>query len=183
MFKSFEHDVWTNLYSHVQWLKFGRKVLLHILCRDPDAFIRLPTSDEVIFYQSAIGNKYPNITEVWATADGLQLFIQAVGKGNEQNKYYNGYTHGHYINSVFVFSPNKKNRICLLNMPGNFHDSTMAGYGIYEGMGKVYNDAGGKFVVDLVFNLGSHDFLIKYSQQDPMDHNALLINREAISSW
>ena len=131
-----------------KWLKFGRKVLLHILCRDPDAIVRLPTSDEVIFYQSAIVNKSPNVAEVRAAADGLKLFIQAVGKSNEQNKYYNGYTHGHYINSVFVFAPDGKIRVCILNAPGTFHDSTMADYGIYEGMEKVFNATGGKVVVD-----------------------------------
>ena len=94
-----------------KWLKFGHKVLLHILCRGTDIVIRLPMSDHMIFYQSAIGSKYPNVAEVWAAADGLKLFIQAVGKGSKQNKYYNSYTYGHYINSIFIFSPDGKIKI------------------------------------------------------------------------
>ena len=47
-----------------KWIHFDRKVLIHLRCRDPDAVIRLPTSDEVRFYQNAIGTKYPNVTEV-----------------------------------------------------------------------------------------------------------------------
>ena len=35
--------------------------------------------------------------------------------------------------------------------------------------------------MDLAFNLGNRDFLMKSSQQDPMDRHALLINREATS--
>ena len=90
------------------WLMFGRKILFHALCRDIYDVVILPTSDEVRVYQSAIGVKYSNVAEVWAAANGLNLVIQAVGKGNAQNKYYNGYTHGHYINIAFVFSPDRK---------------------------------------------------------------------------
>ena len=109
-----------------KWVKVGCSLFLHVLYRDSDAVVRLPTSDDVKFHQSAIGSKYPNIEKAWATADGLKNFIQAVGKGNAQNKYYNGYTHGHYINIEFVFASDGKIRIFLLNAPGTFHDSTMA---------------------------------------------------------
>ena len=91
-----------------KWLKFGRKVLLHVIYRDHATVIRLPTYDEVRFYQSVVGTKYPNIAKIWAAVDGLKLFIQAVRQGNEQNKYYSGYIHGHYITSVFVFAPDRK---------------------------------------------------------------------------
>ena len=93
-----------NSSTMYKWLKFGCKVLLHILCRDPYTVIRIPTSDEVRFYQSTIRTKYPNVAEILAIADGLKLFIQALGKINEQKKYNNGYTHGYYINSV-LYSP------------------------------------------------------------------------------
>ena len=126
-----------------KWLKFYCKILLHILCRDPDAIVRIPTFDEVRFYRSAIGRKYPNISEVWAVDDGLKTFIQAVEKSNEQNKYYNGYNHGHYTNSVFVFTPNGKLPTCLLNVPGTFHDSTTNDYGINKGNYKVFNETDG----------------------------------------
>ena len=59
----------------------------------------------------------------------------------------------------------------------------MANYGIYEGIEKLLNETGGKVVADLAFNLGNRDFLIKSSQQEPMDRHALLINREATSVW
>ena len=48
-------------------------------------------------------------------------------------------------------------------------------------MEQVYNETGGKVVVDSAFNIGQKDFLIKSSQQDPADANELLVNRDATS--
>ena len=61
-----------------------------------------------------------------------------------------------YINSVFIFVPDSKIKVYLLNKPGTFHDSTMANYGMYDDMTteQVYEETGVKVVVDLAFNLG-----------------------------
>ena len=80
------------------WLKFSRKVLLHVLSRDPDSQVRLPTVDNVRFYQAAIGEKYPLCADVWEAADSLKLLIQSTEDESKQNKNYNGWTYGHYIN-------------------------------------------------------------------------------------
>ena len=71
--------------------------------------------------------------------------------------------------------------MALLNAPGTFHDSTMADYGIYEKMEQVYNNIGGKVVVDSSFNIGEKIYLIKSSQQDPADSHELLVNRDVTS--
>ena len=63
----------TPMYS---WLKFGRKVLLHVLSNDDDAKVILPSLVKVRFYQEVIGLKYPLCHDVWAAADGLKLLIQ-----------------------------------------------------------------------------------------------------------
>ena len=34
-----------------RWLKFSRKVLLHVLSRNEDAIVRLPTNEEVSFFK------------------------------------------------------------------------------------------------------------------------------------
>ena len=80
------------------WLKFSRKVLLHVLSRDPDSQVRLPTVENAQFYQAAIGEKYPLCADVWEAADSLKLLIQSTEDESKQNKNYNGWTHGHYIN-------------------------------------------------------------------------------------
>ena len=99
----------------------------------------------------------------------------------KQNKFYNGWHHSHNVNCVFVFSPDGKIRMCLLNAPGTFHDSTMADYGIYEGMEYIFDKYGAKVVVDSAFKIGNKDFVIKSSQIDPLDIDQLLINRAATS--
>ena len=156
-------------------------MLLHILSRDPDSIVCLPTAEEVHFYKDSISSRYPHVPDLWAAVDGLKLLLQEPGEDGKQNKYYNGWTHGHYIHSVFVFSPDGKILMIFLNTPGTFHSSTMAVYGIYEGMKKVYNDTGCKVVVDSTFIIGSRDFLIKLSHQDPTDGRKILVNRDATS--
>ena len=164
-----------------RWLKFSRKVLLHVLSRDSDSKVSLPTVNDVRFYQAAISEKYPLCHEVWGAADGLKLLIQSSEDEAKQNKNFNGWTHGHYINCCFVFAPDGKIRVCILNAPGTFHDSTMADYGVYDAMEKVYDETGGKVVVDSAFKIGNKDYLIKSSQQDPLDERQLLLNRQATS--
>ena len=109
-------------------------MLLFALIDDFDVRIAHPTNEEVRYYQSAIGFKCPSISEVWVAAGGLKCTIECPEHGVEQNKFYNGWTHGHYDNLVFVFSPNGKICICLINAPGVFHDSAVSDYGVHEAM-------------------------------------------------
>ena len=81
----------------------------------------------------------------------------------------------------FIFSSKKKINIAPLNAPGTFHDSTMVDYDIYEKIQQVYNDTEGKVVEEPAFNISEKDYLIKYSQQDPADGHALLVNQDATS--
>ena len=59
------------------WLIFSRKFLLHVLSRDSDSKVSLPTVDDVRFDQSAIGEKYPLCHDIWGATDGLKLLIQS----------------------------------------------------------------------------------------------------------
>ena len=70
----------THMYS---WMKFGQKVLLHVLSSDDDAKVMLPSLEQVRCYQEVIGQKYPLCNDVWATADGVKLLIQ---KADSENK-------------------------------------------------------------------------------------------------
>ena len=154
-----------------KWLKFARRILVACLINDPDARIILPTVAEVRKYQDAIGAKYPEVAEVWAAADGLKLCVEASGNYCTQNMFFNGYTHGHYINGIFVFSCDGKIRISIVNCPGTFHDSTMSDYGIYRKMWEIYLRTGGKVVVDSAFRIGrgAGECLIKSSQRSIHD--------------
>mgnify|MGYP000125822197 FL=1 len=169
----------TPLYK---WLKFGRRVLLVALQHVPQAKVTLPNGEEVQSYVRAINNKYPVLTDVWGACDGLKLTIQASGNYLKQNHFYNGWTRGHYVNSVLLFAPDGRIRGCTLNCPGSWHDSTMADYGVYDKMESVYLEHGAKVVVDSAFGVGNREYLIKSAQQDPIGgHAGVAINRAATS--
>ena len=118
---------------------------------------------------------------MWGALDGLKATIGKSGHDNTQNKFYNGWTHGHYVNSIFLFSPDGKIRMTVFNCPGVMHDSDMAGHGLYEKMENVYVQTGGKVVVDSAFKLKDMNCLVKSSQTDPTEASAMLVNRDATS--
>jgi hypothetical protein len=99
-----------------------------------------------------------------------------------QNMFYNGWTHGHYISCIFVFAPDGKIRICSLNSPGCWHDSTQADHGgVYDKIEEVFEATGGKVVIDSAFALGQRGYFIKSAQLDPLNAQELLKNRDATS--
>ena len=123
----------TPLYK---WLKFGRRVLLHVLSRHDAAKVRSPTAAEVKSFKEAVVDKYPACHNVWGAADGLKLLIEALCSSySKQLRYYNGWKAGHFVNCAFVFSVDGKILLCVLNAPGCFHDSHMAYYRLYHFFG------------------------------------------------
>ena len=80
-----------------------------------------------------------------------------------------------------IFSLDGKIRLCLLNAPGTFHDSTMVDYGIYEGMETICNKYRAKVVIESTFKIGTKDFVEKPAQENPTDLEKLIINRSATS--
>ena len=87
------------------------------------------------------------------------------------------------MNSLFVYGPDGKICICVLNAPGIFHDSTMAGYHVYEALEQIFLSNGKKMVVYSAFGSGKRPFLMKSSQGDPINGDAqeLTMNRAEIS--
>ena len=102
-----------------------RKILFYVLSRDDLCKISLPTVDEVCFYKSSIDTKYPLCYEIWGATNWLNISIQSCEDKLRQNKNFNGWTHVHYINCCFVFSPNGRIHAYSLNTPGTFHTSTI----------------------------------------------------------
>ena len=167
------------------WLRFSRRILLYSLQEKvPASAVKKPTPEEVEIYSSAISSLYPVLADekVWGAADGIKLSIQGSSDYVKQNRNFNGWYHGHYINSVFVFAADGKIRICSINSPGTWHDSTISDYGVYEGLEDVFLQSNGKIVVDSAFRLENKDFLLKSSQHDPIGSPVKVsINRAATS--
>lgn len=167
------------------YIRFARRIVVLALKSDPDAAVSLPSLEKIREYQSAIAEKYPALSGVWCTMDGLKLRLQQSGDFVIQAKYYNGWTHDHYVSSVFVFCPDGTIAICSYNLPGILHDSTIAEWGgVYKKLKAVYEMSDGKCTVDSAFNCRKYgDFLIKSSQSNPYTNNLndYLVNRDATS--
>lgn len=70
--------------------------------------------------------------------------------------------------------------MCLINMPGIFHDSTMADCSIYHKIESVFSTTGGKVLVDSAFKFSEQEFFIISSKNDPENAEKLSVNRDAI---
>ena len=147
------------------YLRFGRRVIVEALKSDALAMIAIPSEEIIVSYQEAVGAIYPLLSDVWSTMDGLKLYLQQSGNSEIQARYYNGWTHGHYVTSIFVFCPDGTIPIAFFNVPGSVHDSQVAHWGrVYDKLGAVYANTGGKCTVDSAFGKVNRPFLIKSSQ-------------------
>ncbi len=111
------------------YLRFGCRILVEILQNNHYARIRIPSDDEIRQHQAAIGERHPRLNDVWATMDGLKLLLQQSGHEVIQGRFYNGWTHDHYVTSVFCFCPDGTIPIAFFNVPGCVHDSQVAKWG------------------------------------------------------
>jgi hypothetical protein len=148
-----------------RWLELGKRTLLHALQRHPRARIKKPTAaDAVLACKAATSTQRHHVPDVWGACDGLKLAIQASVDNTAQNMFHNGWTHGHCTICLFVFAltPLDAGTIC----PNKCE--------------QVFNEAGGKAVIDTVFSSGQKGCFIKSSQPaDPMDAQELLMNQDA----
>ena len=140
-----------------------------MLKNDLDATIYLPTDNEM---QKYIQQFCENIL-VWVHRNrciivGLKLMLQQAPNSMIQEQVYNDWTHDHYVMSVLCFCPDGMIPIAAFNMPGSFHDSTVAEYGgVYAKLEAMFNKYGVKCTADSAFGGKTYPFLIK-SSQDPL---------------
>ena len=135
-----------------RWLKFARKVLPHVLNRDPDAMVRIPSVSDISFYQEVIGAKNPRCSDVWGAVDELKLLIQGTGDAIKL-------TDEHMVITLILdfFNPDGKISLCVLNAPSTFQDSTMDDYGIYAGMEAIHDAMGVRWwLIQLLISVQNH---------------------------
>ena len=134
------------------YLRFARRIIIKVLRDDPMAAIRLPSSDKIEAYKHAIQERHQRLENVWCTIDGLKLKLQQAPGQCIQERFYNGWTHDHYVTSVLCFCPDGTIPIAYFNAPGSFHDSKVAHIGgIYDKLRVVYEANGGKCTADQLF--------------------------------
>lgn len=147
------------------WLRFGRRMLLIALERNPKARVKLPTDEQIDEYKLAVANRHPSLKNVYCVADGLKIRFESCSGLSKQGMYYNGWQHGHYVTNLFVFGADGRIIACVLNAPGSLHDSTLAEWGnIYQELESIYNRTGGICCLDSAFASCDAPFLIRSSE-------------------
>ena len=87
------------------YLRFGRRILIAVLNKEPDARIQVPDAETIRHYQRLVTNRHPILDGVWCTMDGLKLKLQRAPKVDVENNFFNGWKHDHYVGAVIVFVP------------------------------------------------------------------------------
>jgi hypothetical protein len=152
----------------VLFLKYSMRLLYKILLEEDAAKVCIPSADKIREYQSIIRLNFPALDGAWCVMDGLKLLVQSSGVDVEQNAYYNGWLHDHFVSCVYVFAPSGHIVAQSLNNPGSWHDSLVALNGnIYNELESVYEACGGKCVVDSAFNQKRCPYLIKSGNAKP----------------
>lgn len=158
----------------VMFIRFARRLLIKVLSKDDSARVKMPSNEEIELFKGKIREKYSMLDDVYAVADGLKLQLEQSGDTVIQEMFYNGWTHDHYVGNVFVFGPNGMVIACVINAPGNMHDSCIAEWGsLYERLEEAFDRTGGRVVVDSAFSRGNYPFLIKSAQDEQGASTAL----------
>jgi hypothetical protein len=162
------------------WLRYGRRLIIQVLHNHPLAKVRMPTDEEVAEYELAISAKYPALPHCWGAIDGLKVQLQKAGHKTTQNNFYNGWTHGHYVSNLFLFSPDGKVRASYINAPGTWHDSHLANQGnIYRLVDDLYQRTGSRIVADSAF-AANHRPSILTSRQNNVDNQGNIPQRSDV---
>ena len=151
--------VWddTNKYF---WLSFILHPHSHQSTSMEDARIKIPTDESINLYKTSVQTRHPSLENVWCTMDGLKLLLECSSDEDEQNRYYNGWTCDHYISAVLVFCPDGTIPIAAFNMPGSFHDSSVAEYwGVYAKLEMMFDMFGVRCMADSAFSGRSYILL------------------------
>jgi hypothetical protein len=153
-------------YSNLSvYLRFGIGLMVETFKNDPLARVAIPSGEDIVSFKAAFAERHPLLTDCWATMDGLKLYLQLSGNSDVQERFYNGWTHDHYVTSVFCFCPDGTIPMAFFNVPGCVHDSQVAEFGrIYAKLERVYQTTGGMCCVDSAFASVSRDFLYKSCQ-------------------
>ena len=147
------------------YLRFGRRILIAVLNKEPDARIQVPDAETIRHYQRLVTNRHPILDGVWCTMDGLKLKLQRAPKVDVENNFFNGWKHDHYVGAVIVFCPDGTIPIVCFNVPGSVHDSLIADWGsVYDKLEDVWERCGGKCTVDSAFSARRNEYLIRSAQ-------------------
>ncbi len=118
-------------YSNLSvYLRFGMRIIVETFRHNPLARVSIPLAEEIESFKAAFAERHLLLNDCWATMDGLKLYLQTAGNAYIQERLYNGWTHDHYVTSVFCFCLyGTRIPISFFNVPGSVHDSQVAEFG------------------------------------------------------
>ena len=107
------------LYRTLTALRYRLKTI-------PCARIQWPNAEEMEVFAQQINNREPSLQHSFAFVDGVWFPIQEPPDPLPQNAFYNGWKACCNITNVIAFTPD--GCICWVryNVPGSWHDSTVA---------------------------------------------------------
>ena len=80
----------TNL---AMYLCFGCKIIIEVRKNNPLASIKIPSPTKVKAYKHLVMEKYPALTNVWASVDSMKTPIQQASTTKQQGYYFNSWKH------------------------------------------------------------------------------------------
>jgi hypothetical protein len=153
---------YTNLSVY---LRFGIRLIVETFRDDPLASVSIPSAEKRETFKAAFAVRHPLLNDCWATMDGLKIYLQQSGNAEIQEWCCNGWTHDHYVTSVFCFCPDGTIPIAFFNVPGSVHGSQVAEFGnIYNKLEDTYLSTGAKCCIDSAFNMVNRNYLYKWCQ-------------------
>ena len=116
----------------------GLGSILKALVNNEKARVFWDMSEDNLQEQASLTAAFEAIRYVIAMMDGLKLVTLNDPDPKKQNRDYNGWTGDTNRNCIFVWSPSGKVIDCVVNAPGNFHDSKSCYWGnIYDHIKKL----------------------------------------------
>ncbi len=66
------------------YLCFGRRIIVEVLKNNPLVVIKIPSPAKVEEYKQLVAGKYPALTDVWASMDGIKTPIKKPAQQNNK---------------------------------------------------------------------------------------------------
>ncbi len=77
--------------------------MIHVSKSDPCTSLGIPSKEMITKFKAGKNTKYPILKDIWATKDGLKIYLQKSPYQSIQEMFYNSLKADHYVIHVFVF--------------------------------------------------------------------------------
>ena len=100
-------------------------LLVKKLMKHPLAKITFPSSEKMAYFAQLIQAREPLVDDVIGFMDPVSFTTECTPEQIEQNAMYNGSRSDTMNNNIFVYGPDGKVFLCVINFPGSWHDRSI----------------------------------------------------------